>query len=73
MAERLAEKVARVRERILVQHILQAAKRIYGVPEFRSYALADGIKQILFGRSGGFRCPSFVPEEDNVLLFPLTL
>lgn len=28
---------------ILVQHIERAAKRIYGVPEFRFYAIADGI------------------------------
>ena len=30
---------------ILLQHIYKAAKRIYGVPEFRFYAIADGIKK----------------------------
>ena len=38
---------------ILVQHVQRAAKRIYGVPEFRFYAIADGIKQLLFGRNTG--------------------
>ena len=38
---------------LLVQHMEQAAKRIYGIPEFRFYAIADGIKQLLFGRQSG--------------------
>ena len=42
---------------ILVQHIERAAKRIYGVPEFRFYAIADGIKQLLFGRNTGIGPP----------------
>ena len=37
-----------VRLTILVQHLYQAAKRICGIPEFRYYALANGIKQILY-------------------------
>ena len=36
-----------IKLKILIQHIHQAAKRIYGIPEFVYYALADGIKQIL--------------------------
>ena len=35
---------------ILAGHALRAAKRIFGIPNFRYYALADGIKDIL-GRS----------------------
>ena len=42
---------------ILVQHIERAAKRIYGVPEFRFYAIADGIKQLLFSRATGIGPP----------------
>ena len=41
-----------VKLEILVQHIHRAAKRIYGIPEFRYYALADGIKQIVSWKSG---------------------
>ena len=61
-----------VRLQILLQHIQQAAKRIYGIPEFRFYALADGIKQILFGRTAklGLSPP---PSESNTLLLPLVL
>lgn len=32
---------------ILAFHVLKAAKRIFGIPDFRYYALADGIKEIL--------------------------
>ena len=32
---------------ILAHHVLKAAKRIFGIPDFRYYALADGIKEIL--------------------------
>jgi len=31
----------------LAGHALRAAKRIFGIPNFRYYALADGIKDIL--------------------------
>lgn len=62
-----------VKLQILVQHIQQAAKRIYGIPEFRYYALADGIKQILFGRAANLG-PSPPPSSDpNSLLLPLVL
>lgn len=36
--------------RVLMRHLLEAAKRVFGVPEFRFYALADGIKEHLFAR-----------------------
>lgn len=61
-----------VKLQILVQHIQQAAKRIYGIPEFRFYALADGIKQILFGRTAKLG-PSPPPSDANTLLLPLVL
>jgi hypothetical protein len=36
--------------RVLMRHLLKAAKRVFGIPEFRFYALADGIKEHLFAR-----------------------
>ncbi|AGF77048.1 hypothetical protein UWK_00465 [Desulfocapsa sulfexigens DSM 10523] len=36
---------------ILATHALDAAKRLFGIPNFRYYALADGIKSI-FKRIG---------------------
>ena len=38
---------------IFVQHIEQAAKRTYGIPDFPFYAITDGVKQVLFGRNTG--------------------
>ena len=54
---------------ILIQHIERAAKRIYGVPEFRFYAIADGIKQLLFGRSTGSEPPRSDPRLNLLPLF----
>ncbi len=36
---------------ILALHTVRAAKRVFGIPDFRYYALADGIKTI-FKRTG---------------------
>lgn len=38
---------AQTKLRILALHVLKAAKRIFGIPDFRYYALADGIQTIL--------------------------
>jgi hypothetical protein len=62
-----------VKLKILVQHIHRAAQRIYGIPEFRYYALADGIKKILYSRPGGIGPPHLESKDDTVLLLPLTL
>ncbi len=32
--------------KILAAHVLKAAKRLFGIPDFRYYAIADGIKEI---------------------------
>lgn len=37
----------RAKLEILALHVLKAAKRIFGIPDFRYYALADGIKEVL--------------------------
>ena len=54
---------------ILVQYIERAAKRIYDVPEFRFYAIADGIKQVLFGRNTGIGPPQSDPRLNLLPLF----
>lgn len=38
---------AKVKLRILAAHVLKASKRLFGIPDFRYYAIADGIKEIL--------------------------
>ena len=35
---------------ILCHHALKAGKRLFGIPDFRFYAIADGIREILCGR-----------------------
>jgi hypothetical protein len=37
----------RVKMEILVTHVLKASKRIFGIPDFRYYAIADGIRELL--------------------------
>jgi len=39
----------RARLRILAHHALVAARRLFGIPDFRYYALADGIRKLLEG------------------------
>jgi hypothetical protein len=43
----------RTKLRVLTGHVLQAARRLFGIPDFRFYALADGIKAYLFGQKRG--------------------
>jgi len=44
----------RARVRILAHHALKAARRLFGIPDFRYYALADGIKRLLEALSRPF-------------------
>ncbi len=44
---------------ILCHHALVASKRLFGIPDFRFYAIADGIREILFGRQR----PPFEPHR----------
>ena len=37
----------------LARHVMGAARRLFGIPDFRFYALADGIREVLFGREKG--------------------
>jgi len=39
--------------RILMSYGLKAAKRLFGIPDFKYYALADGLKDILFKTAKG--------------------
>ena len=55
---------------ILVPHIERAAKRIYCVPEFCFYTIADGIKRLLFGRTTGIGPPRSNPRTN---LLPCSL
>ena len=56
-------------DRLLVQHIERAAKRIYGIPEFRFCGIADGIKQLLYGRAAGIGPTRRDPRSNLLPLF----
>lgn len=58
---------------ILVQHIQRAAKRIYGIAEFRFHAVADGIKQVLFSSRSGIGKPPPPVVPSQLPLLNLTL
>ena len=62
---------SRAKLRILTQHVYKAAQRIFGVAEFRFYAIADGIKNVLYGRSRAPTAPEPPPPSPNLALFPL--
>lgn len=45
----------RMKLRVLAGHVLRASKRVFGIPDFRLYALADGIRQFLYNQTHGLR------------------
>ena len=54
--------------RVLSRHVMGAAKRLFGIPDFHFYALADGIREFLFGRNSGLqRFHHHWIEENNQL------
>jgi len=57
--------------RVLSKHLVRAARRVFGIPDFRLYAIADGIKHVLFNRPTGLglwpRPPA--PSPPQRLLF----
>ena len=50
----------RAKMEILVTHILKASKRIFGIPDFRYYAIADGIRELLNRCDRGILKPSAI-------------
>ncbi len=43
----------RTKLRVLARHVMVASRRLFGIPDFHFYALADGIREYLFGRQKG--------------------
>jgi hypothetical protein len=48
----------RAKLEILTAHVLKAAKRIFGIPDFRYYAIADGIRELLNRHNKGILRPT---------------
>ena len=53
---------SRAKLEILAYHVLKAAKRIFGIPDFRYYALADGIKEVLSRAGKGILRHRAIPK-----------
>ena len=52
--------------RILTEKLLVISQRFFGIPPFRFYALAGGIRRLLSGRT--FRPPQESPPEARLEL-----
>ena len=61
----------RIKLRVLAGHVLKAARRLFGIPDFQFYALADGIRELLFGRQKGLERinPLLQTHEHQLNLF----
>jgi len=56
--------------KVMAGYVLGAAKRVFGIPDFRYYALADGLRG-LFTRHPGRPQRRDGPEDPQILLFSL--
>lgn len=54
--------------RILAHHVLKAAQRIFGIPDLRHYALADGFAEILHRSGKAPRSGPLIETSDAQLL-----
>ena len=43
----------RTKFRVLTRHVIGTARRLFGMPDFHFYALADDIREYLFGHQSG--------------------
>ncbi len=61
----------RAKMKILTSHVLKAAKRLFGIPDFRYYAISDGIKHILTRAGQGILSPRGPdpPDHPQLMLF----
>ena len=58
----------RMKLRILAGHVLRASKRVFGIPDFRLYALADGIRQFLYSQTQGVK--KFLEQQNPMPVQP---
>ena len=68
-----AELGKNLRLNILLKKLFEKAKRFFEIPEFRQYAIADGIYKILFSSQTGI-FPRFIKQQrTGQLLFPFVV
>ena len=61
----------RTKMRVLARHVMGAARRLFGIPDFHFYALADGIREYLFSRQSGLNGfhNQWIEENKQLSLF----
>jgi hypothetical protein len=55
---------------ILLKKIFEKAKRFFEIPDFKQYAIADGIYKVLFASRTGIIPALMRPRHNGQLLFP---
>ncbi len=63
----------KVKLNILLKKIFEKAKRFFEIPEFRQYAIADGIYSILFASKTGITPTLTGGENKDQLTLPFTI
>jgi hypothetical protein len=58
---------------ILLKKLFEKAKRFFEIPEFRQYAIADGIYKILFSSQAGIFPQLIKKQRTGQLLFPFAV
>ena len=58
---------------ILLKKLFEKAKRFFEIPEFRQYAIADGIYKILFSSQTGIFSKCIKQQRTGQLLFPFAV
>jgi Transposase DDE domain len=58
---------------ILLKKLFEKAKRFFEIPEFRQYAIADGIHKILFSSQTGIFSKFIKQQRTGQLLFPFAV
>jgi hypothetical protein len=56
---------------ILLKKLYEKAKRFFEIPDFKQYAIADGIYQLLFGQKAGLQ--QELPKSTDQMLLPFVL
>jgi hypothetical protein len=68
-----AELGRKLKLNILLKKIFEKAKRFFEIPEFRQYAVADGIYKILFSSQTGIFPQLIKRQRSGQLLFPFAV
>jgi len=68
-----AELGKKLKLNILLKKLFEKAKRFFEIPEFRQYAIADGIYKILFGSQTGIFSKLIRHQRKGQLLFPFAV